>query len=79
MKAYVMCKGLNLMRIYREMLEAAQKACDEVGITCIKLDHFGDDERKAGETNIPEPTPKGAYDLAVLIQKNVLDRIKVEE
>ena len=67
MKAYVFCKGLNLMRIYGEMLEHAKKACAELGITCITLDHFGADERAAGTTNIPEPTPKGALDLAILI------------
>merc|ERR1712059_195511 len=51
----------RLGTIYEECLEVAQKACDEEGITCIPLDHFGDDERANPGTGIPEPTPYGAF------------------
>ena len=53
--------------------------CETEGINIIPLDHFGDNERLAIQSPIPEPTPAGSKTLAVLIQKGVFDQIKKEE
>ena len=57
----------SLSAIYQQCLEVANQTCAEEGISCIPLDHFGDDERANPGTGIPEPTPRGAWVLAKLI------------
>ena len=50
------------------MLALAAEMCQEEGIGYISLEEFGDEERWAGSTGIPEPTPVGAKRLAELIR-----------
>ena len=69
----------SLGTIYEQCLDVAQKECAAQGITCIMLDHFGDNERANPGTGIPEPTPYGAYALAKLIQEHTLKQIEKEE
>jgi len=72
------CRG-NLSALYEQCVCEAKQMCENQGIKCIPLDHFGDEERIGPGTGIPEPTPKGAKELALLIQEAVLSRIQVEE
>ena len=73
MKAAVFVKaGRSLANIYEECLTVADQACKEEGITCVRLDHFGGEERANPGSGIPEPTPYGAFCLAKLIQEHTL-------
>lgn len=58
---------LNGKQFYKNMVIEANKMCKDLDIHCISLSHFTDKE-KAG-FNIPEPTKKGAKDIADLIVK----------
>ena len=74
----ITCRG-NLSSLYDQCVREAKVMCEVEGIECIPLDHFGDAERAGPGTGIPEPTPKGARDLAVLIQERVVAQIQMEE
>mmetsp|Transcript_12905 Transcript_12905/g.26831 ORF Transcript_12905/g.26831 Transcript_12905/m.26831 type:complete len:91 (+) Transcript_12905:79-351(+) len=65
----------SLMNLYNQLVEETLEMCAEEGVTCMALDDF-DEVAGAG---IPEPTPAGARDLALRIQKAVLDQIAKEE
>jgi hypothetical protein len=58
---------LDPKEFYKNMVFLANKMCKELDIHCISLSHFTDKE-KYGEF-IPEPTKKGAKDIADLIIK----------
>jgi len=72
----VTCRG-NLSKLYEQCVREAKNVCAKEGVGCIPLDHFGDDERAGPGTGIPEPTPKGARDLAVLIQERIVAQIAI--
>jgi len=74
----VTCRG-NLGELYEQFLRESKHVCAAEGVGRIPLDHLGDDERAGPGTGIPEPTPKGARDLAVLIQQCVVAQIQLEQ
>jgi len=59
--------GVDPKEFYKNMVSLANKMCKELDIHCISLSHFTDKE-KSGPI-IPEPTKKGAKDIADLIVK----------
>ena len=74
----ITCRG-NLGELYEQFLREAKELCAAEGIGYIPLDHLGDSERIGPGTGIPEPTPKGARDLAVLIQECVVAQVQMEQ
>ena len=72
-------RGVILGQLYEQYLTEAKAMCEEEGIHCIPLDHFGINERKGAGTGIPQPTSFGAYSIAKLIQEGMLKQIEEEE
>jgi ferritin-like metal-binding protein YciE len=58
---------INAKQFYKNMVLQANQMCKDLDIQCISLEHFTDKERYGNL--IPEPTKKGAKDIADLIVK----------
>jgi hypothetical protein len=69
----------NLRSLYQQYLREAELVCNREGVTHISLGHFTKKERTDPGTLIPEPTPEGAFALAILIQRAVVKQIEWEE